>query len=621
MSRKNVLFLLTCVAALSLAVACSSSSDTVYSMDTQVESSGDHTGPADYTWNGSETTYITLNGDSISVEGDGAVVDGSRVTIVAAGAYSISGSLADGQIIVKTEDDEPVELILNGVTISSSTSAPIYVEKAEEAVLILEDSAENYVSDGTSYVFENAEEDEPNAAIFSKADLSIYGNGTLTVAGNHNDGIASKDGLTINGGTLVVNAVDDGMRGKDYLVVTDGQITVNAQGDGLKSDNEEDAEKGYITIGTGVINVTAGGDAIQAQTNVTVADGNITLFSGGGSNTWIDETLSAKGIKATVNVTIHGGTFTIDSADDAIHSNDSIVINGGAFNIASGDDGMHADSTLEVNAGDITITRSYEGIESAVITINNGAINITSNDDGLNVAGGNDGSGMMREPGQGGGREQGGGPGQGGWPAQGGEGVQPGQGGDMGQGFWPGQDGFAATGSYYLYINGGHIVINAAGDGIDSNGTIEMTGGVVLVNGPTERMNGALDYMGNFTVTGGYLVAVGSSGMAQAPGESSLQYSLLINFNSTLPAGTLIHIQDGAGTDILTFAPTKEYQSIAFSSPGLVAGATYTVYYGGSSSGVVDGGLYQGGTYTPGTPYTDFTVSSVVTRIGNAGRW
>jgi hypothetical protein len=591
MGKKSIMYVLICSIVLSLITACGPAS----ASDQPVQISENQTDPADYTWDSSETTYIALNGDSISVDGDGAVVDGSQVTIVAAGAYSISGYLVDGQIIVNTEDAGSVELILNGVDIRSSISAPIYVESAEEAIIVLEENTENYVSDGTSYVLEEA--DEPNAAIFSKADLTIYGNGTLTVVGNYNDGIASKDGLTITSGTIVVSAVDDGIRGKDYLVVNDGRITVNAQGDGLKSDNEEDAAKGYIAVETGVINITAGGDAIQAQTTVTVKDGNITLVSGGGSNNWVDETASAKGIKATVNVTINGGTFTIDSADDAIHSNDSIVINGGAFTIASGDDGMHADSTLEVNGGDVNITQSYEGLESAVITINNGNIYITSSDDGLNVAGGNDGSGMMAGPGEGG---------------------NPGQGQRPGPGGGPGQDAFAA-GDYYLYINGGYIVMNTGGDGLDSNGWLEMTNGVVIVNGPTNNGNGAIDVNGSFNITGGFLVAVGSSGMAEAPDESSAQYSLLLNFDSVLPAGTLVHIQSSDGSEVITFSAAKQFQSVVVSSSEFAAGATYDVYYGGSANGAASDGLYQDGAYSGGTQYTSFTISSMVTRIGAAG--
>jgi hypothetical protein len=292
-----------------------------------------------------------------------------------------------------------------------------------------------------------------------------------------------------------------------------------------------------------------------------------------------------------VSVNIDGGTFTIDAADDALHSNGNITVNGGSFSLASADDGMHADSTLVVNEGNIQITRSYEGIESAVITLNGGDIHIVSSDDGINVAGGADGSGM--NPGMG----------QGGRPWRGGE---------------PGQDAFTYTGNYYLYINGGYVAIEASGDGIDANGVVEMTDGVVLVNGPTETMNGALDHMA-FTMTGGYLVAAGSSQMAMAPGQNSSQYSVLIYFESTQPAGTLVHIQNSAGEDILTFAPTKEYQSIAFSSADLVNGETYTIYIGGNSTGTVTDSLVQDGTYIPGTAYTSFTVSGVVTTVGSGG--
>ncbi len=175
------------------------------------------------------------------------------------------------------------------------------------------------------------------------------------------------------------------------------------------------------------------------------------------------------------------------------------------------------------------------------------------------------------------------------------------------------------TGDYYLYINGGYIYVDADGDGLDINGAIAMTGGTVLVNGPTENMNGALDYDGGFSLSGGFLVAAGSAGMAQAPDGSSSQNSLLINLNGSLPAGTLIHIQNSAGEDILTFAATKQYQSIAFSSPELVNGETYTVYYGGSSSGSLVDGLYQDGAYSAGTELTSFTVSGVVTMIGSGG--
>ena len=190
---------------------------------------------------------------------------------------------------------------------------------AEDAVIVLADNTANNVTDATSYVFPNAEEDEPNAAIFSNAGLTISGNGSLTVTGNANDAISSDDTLVITSGTITVNAVDDGLRGKDTLLIQGGTINVVATGDGLKSDNEDDATLGYVAIEGGVINVAAQGDAIAAQTDVLITGGEFNLSAGGGSGAQIAEDASAKGIKGLANVLIDNGTFVIDSADDAIH--------------------------------------------------------------------------------------------------------------------------------------------------------------------------------------------------------------------------------------------------------------------------------------------------------------
>jgi hypothetical protein len=551
---------------------------------------------------------IVLNGDSITGDGEGATVAGSTVTITSPGTYSLSGSLGDGQVIVDVEDGI-VGLVLNGVDVSSSTGPAIYILSAQEAVIVLEDNAENHVSDGSARANEGTE-DEPTAAIFSMADLTISGNGSLEVDGNYQDGITSKDGLVVTGGAITIRSIDDGIRGKDYIIVQSGEIAVNAGGDGLKSDNEEDAARGYVRIEDGTLDVTAGGDAIQAQTAAMVIDGELTLVSGGGHSSRVDESASAKGLKGVASVTIDGGTFSVDSADDAIHSNGSIVINDGTFVLSTGDDGMHADETLEVNGGDIRITDSYEGLESAVITINGGDIRLVSSDDGINVSAGNDGSGFAMGPGRGGGRGQMPGGDQGQFPG----GGQP-------QGGWPGQDAFA-TGDNYLNIHGGYIVIDAYGDGLDVNGPIEMTDGVVLISGPTENMNGALDYSGQFNISGGFLVAAGSAGMAEAPSASSAQNSLLVGFNGTARAGVLFHIETADGEQVLTYAPAKEYQTIVISSPMLEVGSTYELYLGGSYAGEASDGLYEGGSYTPGDAdaHTSVTLSDTVTWLGGRRR-
>ncbi len=528
---------------------------------------------------------ITLSGSLITVDGTGAEVKGSTVTITSAGMYTVAGTLSNGQIVVNAGDADDVKLILNGVNISNSSTSPIYVINSDKMVIQLADNSKNVVSDGSKYVFVDSTVDEPNAAIFCKTDLTITGNGSLTVNGNFNDGIASKDDLNIKGGTINVTAADDGIRGKDSVEITGGTLTVNVQGDGIKADNAEDASEGFITVEAGVLNVTAGGNAIQAETTVTILDGTLSLTSGGGSNVRANSITSAKGISAVVGVTIEGGSFTINSADDAINSNGSVVINNGAFNISTGDDGVHANATIEINGGDFQITKSYEGIESAVITLNAGTFHIISSDDGINVAGGVDSSGMA-PGGRPGGR----------------------------------QDTFSSTGTNYLYINGGYIYVDALGDGVDVNGAVEMNDGVLIVNGPTQNMNGALDYDRGFVMKGGWLVAAGSSGMAQAPGTSSTINSVLVNVTSALKAGTVFHIQNSKGEDILTFTPTKQYQSVAFASPDLVQGSSYEIYTGGSSTGTKVDGLYQDGSYSGGTKLSSFTVSGAVTMIGTQSR-
>ena len=542
--------------------------------DALADNEADHESTDDYSWSASGATQISLNRDQITVSGSGATASASTCTISAAGTYLVSGSLNNGQLLIDTDDLDPVKLVLNGASLNNSNTAPLFVKSAGKTVIILANNTENTITDGASYVFEG-DDDEPNAALFSKDPLSFSGNGSLSVTGNYNDGITSKDGLIIAGGNITVKASDDGIRGKDYLVIKNGGITVNAGGDGLKSDNDKDETRGYIYIQEGTLNITAGGDAIAAETDALIAGGTLNLSAGGGSNKNVSGDASAKGIKALVQLIIDDGDLNIDSADDALHSNKYLTINDGSLLIASNDDGIHADSLLSINGSDINITKSYEGIESRIaILIQDGNIHLTSSDDGLNVAGGIDGSGW----------HGGGGPG--------------------------GED----SGNYHLYIHGGYIVVNANGDGLDSNGSIEMTGGTVLVNGPTGNNNGALDHS-SFKLTGGILVAAGSSGMAQAPSSTSTQYSVLVNFRSSQSAGTLFHVQTSAGNGILSFKPEKRYQSVVFSTPEIQNGETYEIYVGGSSTGTQVDGLYENGEYSPGTKSASLTVNNIVTKI------
>lgn len=663
----------------------------------------------------SDTTYISLQGGSISVEGSGAEAEGGVVTVTSAGTYSISGTLDDGQVIVDTDDEEDVTLILNGVDITCSNNAPIYVANAEDTVIALANGTQNYVTDGESY--ENGGSDEPDAAIFSKDDLDITGYGSLTVYANFNDGIVSKDDLDILGGNITVTAVNHGIRGKDSVEIVDGTITVSAGGDGVQSNNDEDSTKGYVMITGGTLDITAAKDGIQAETTLAITGGDISVSAGGGSNSGSDDagkglkaavditieagtvdtvsidvdsaddaihcdgtvtisggnitlataddavrsestvaitggdisiatcyegidaaaitinnatidlvssddgisavsadgtsstvsisggtlaitagadgiaaesqvlisggtitvssgggstmsvgsTESAKGIRSDANITIEGGTVNVDSADDALHANDSLTITGGSINLAAYDDAIHADSAITIDGGDIDITKCYEGIESAEITINDGEIHLVSSDDGFNVS----------------------------------DGSSSGTGGPWG-------GGGVIDGS--LNINGGYTVLNTEGDGLDSNGDVEVTGGTIIVHGPTGNNNGALDSNGTFLMSGGFLIAVGSSRMAESPDESSTQAVLVGSYGAVQAAGTMLHVETEDGEEILTFVPAKTYQSFVICSPQLEAGATYVVFSGGSSTGTVTDGLYTGGTYTPGTELGTLTI-------------
>ena len=603
--KKKFLSMLIVSAVAVTAMGCSnntnesSKSAASSNINVSVSDSSDESASADV------KAKITLSNNSISAEGDGVEVVDKTITINSGGTYEVSGTLEDGQIIVDSADEINVYIVFNGVDISCSNSAPIYVKSAKNTIITLADNSENYLSDGSEYLYEELNDDgtvtdEPSACIFSKDDLTINGNGTLNVVGNYNNGIASKDDLKITAGTVNVTAVNNGLKGKDSITIKGGEITVNSTGDGVKSDNTEDTTKGYIIIEGGSLNITSGGDGIQAETTLTISDGDINIVSGGGSSNaathaesfqmgpWANpsntssssssETGSAKALKAGTALTVDGGNITIDSADDSIHTNDTVTINGGKFQIKAGDDGIHADSALVINGGDINITESYEGLEAADITINDGNINLVASDDGLNAAGGNDTS--------------------------------------QSAGVFGGDKFSASNGT--ITINGGYIVIDVAGDGVDSNGSITMTNGTVIVNGPENSGNGALDYDTTFDISGGVFVAAGNNGMVQAPSTSSSQASINVSLPSS-SNNSMVSILDASGNTILSFTPSKTYQSVVISTPELVIGSNYSVYYGGSNSGSESDGLYTDGSASGGTELINFTLSSSVMTVSSSG--
>lgn len=500
---------------------------------------------------------IKFSESAAEVTGGAVDISGTTVTITRPGIYSVSGSCSGGKIIVSAAKGSEVTLILNGVDLKSTNGSVIECTGGKLLTLYLADGTENKLSDSANYSFGSGET-EPDGAVYSKSDMIIAGGGSLTVNGLYKDGIKCKDTLSVNCGKLTVNAADDGITGKDCVVIDNGSFTVSAGGDGIKSTNSEDTSLGYITINGGEFNIASEADGIQAETALSVKGGTFKIVSGGAAadaaisasagsmfdrdhrygwgstgSAAADDGSSQKGLKAGTDIVITNGDIDIKAADDSVHSNGNVIVNGGTLKLSSCDDGVHADELLEVNGGEITVSKSYEGLEGKNVEISGGVINIVASDDGLNAGGGDNG----------------------------------------------GYLGFNSAENYYISITGGNITVNADGDGIDSNGTIAQSGGVLTVYGPTNSGNGAIDYEKSYAISGGTLIALGSTGMAQAPSTLS-QPCLSVNAN--VSANSVIEVRGEDGSVILSTTTPKSCQSLIFSCEQFKSGSKYGIYANGT---------------------------------------
>lgn len=288
-----------------------------------------------------------------------------------------------------------------------------------------------------------------------------------------------------------------------------------------------------------------------------------------------EDTTSTKGLKSYVDLIAAGGTFNIDSCDDALHSDNSAKVTDGIYTINTGDDGIHADKTLNISGGTIDIQQCYEGIEGFDIVIDDGDIRVTSSDDAINAAGKSSADSSDTTQTDDSRPDPGNGPGGG---------QQPGQ---MGSGGMEDEDQGAT-----LTINGGNLYVNANGDGLDANGDILITGGNLILHGPADGGNGTLDYASECKITGGTFAAVGSNGMIQNPSEDSEQPVICQSLDSQVESGTVIAVKDESGKVITEITTEKNVQWYAFSSSKFKVGKTYTICIGDQETEVTLEGNY-----------------------------
>ena len=416
---------------------------------------------------------LTLADPSEAVD---IVLTEGGVDITEPGVYRLSGQVADGSIRVAPATEGDVWLLLDGVSVHNEDGAALTSDGCDKLILTLADGSVNSLTQGSATP---AEEDN-DAAIYVRDDLTINGTGALTIESAWLDGINCRDSLRIVSGDITVSAVDDGLVGKDEVTIGGGTITIYAQtGDGIKSTNAEDAARGFVAIAGGTLTITTGeGSASVSQ---TASDG--WGSRGGWEQQAEEDTPSQKGVKAETTLTLSGGEISITTSDDGING-----------------------------AGGDSATSSDEGTFGA--------------------------SGRF------------------------------------------GRDRFASsTGT--VRISGGVISVSASGDGVDVNGDLEMTGGELYVNGPESGGDGALDYDGSFTLTGGTVVAVGSAGMAQGVSDPSIPGTVM-----NASGSGVLEVLDSAGNVLIHFETLHAYSHAVLYSDRFTDGETYTVTMGGNSQSV-----------------------------------
>lgn len=525
-----------------------------------------HYSEQDLSWDTSSETAIDLSNPTAT---DGVTVEDGTLTITKAGTYKLSGEY-QGQIKVETADSDAVRLVLDNANITNSSGAALNVVNADEVILYSASGTTNTISDGADYTATG--EDDPDAVVYSKADLTIAGEGTLKVNGNHEDGIHTSDGLVIASGTLEVNAANTGIKGKDYVDILGGTINVTAQQDGIKSTNDTDEGKGWTRLSNGTVTVNAGDDGFKASRVVEISGGSLTVEQ------------SDEGIEAQY-INVSGGDVNVTSADDGMNASlktsdsESTDSSANTSDAANQQQNNQQQGSLPGGQQNGTSNQQQQGMgqppamsgTSQDGTSQNGASgtaqqqNNTQNQGNQNMGqppampGGNAQDGTSQNGTTGTGQQRMGQPPQGGMPGGGG--------------------GTFEVVDAAINVSGGNITVNAEGDGIDSNGVTTLSGGTLIVNGPSQGGNAALDTNGDLLLNGATVLSGSTADMFEAPSTNSTSGYLKLTNSSGFEQGSTVQVADSSGKVVANYKVTKSnVQLVLVSSSSIVKGQSYTVY-------------------------------------------
>ena len=463
----------------------------------------------DLTWDSSGEKTIDLANPTAT---DGVSVENGTITITSGGTYRLSGEYS-GQVKIEAAKTDTVRLVLDNAKITNSTGAAINVVSAAEAIIYTAAGTTNTVADEANYTATG--DDDPDAAIYSTANLTLTGEGSLSVEGAYEEGIHTTGGLVIASGTLEVNAANTGIKGKDYVDITGGIVNVTAAQDGIKSTNTDDESLGFTRLSAGSVTVSAGDDGFKAPHTLEISGGTLNIEK------------SNEGIEAQY-INILDGDVTVNSTDDGIN--------------ASLKDSS-SDTSSDTTSGTATTGQQTQQNQ-------NGQVQQAPAGGGA-APGGSQGSTGQNQN----------------MPQPPTDGAMPGGGG-----------GTFEVVDAAINISGGTVTVNAEGDGIDSNGTATFSGGTVTVNGPVAGGNNALDSNGDLLLNGGTVTAGSTADMFEAPSSASTSGYLKITDSSALTQGSTVQVTDSSGTVVANYKiTTSGVQLVLVSNKNIVKGQSYTV--------------------------------------------